>query len=157
MLSKGAKRLLGAMLALGSVFLAGTIVVVAIAGAVSSRDARRLDEDYAPLHTAEQAYANRVQGCAVSGASTDCVHAADRELASAARAFAAKLGGERFPTTAVDDVRSLRDDALRMASILDQKAATSDTAVAQDLASQYQDLAQQIDDEETTVHDEMLF
>jgi hypothetical protein len=155
-LSKAGKRLVVLFIVLGSLIYVGEITVGIILGGQTSEALRSLDRDYGSVVTASRHYGATIQACGLSGG-VDCVHAADRDMAAAARQFATDLGNDKFPSSALGSAAKLRDDATTLSGILDRMVATSDIPTYQSFVAQFQTTGARLDQDYRDLHDLLAF
>ena len=143
-LSRGGKRLVVLIVALGVVFGVGGSITVGVTTARSHGTGRKLADDHTVLTAAVQEFSTEAQGCALGGGAP-CLHAADERLAGAFARFRTELESLSFPL-GVDPLASrVEQDTTAIVNLLRQLASISDAAQYQAVAAQFQTLGNRFD------------
>ncbi|HEX2063332.1 MAG TPA: DUF4389 domain-containing protein [Acidimicrobiales bacterium] len=153
-LSKGAKWIVGLMLAFGAASTIGLAVLAATSTDTETAD--RLEESYARLDREAQRYGAETQRCALAGG-LECLHRANRELAGAVRAFQSDLRSLDYSDVAIEDAERVDRDASDVIRTLEQMATATEPGEYDRLLRRFQSQANRLDEDFETLLESALY
>ncbi len=153
-LSRGAKWIVGLMLALGVLF--GVAVNLVAIASIDTETADRLEQSYTRLEDAQRRYSLATQRCALGGG-LECLHEANRELAGAVRSFQSDLRSLQYSEIAIEDAEEVDRDATEMIRTLEQLASTTDPSEYDRLLEQLDGQAEELDEDFATLYEAAFF
>jgi hypothetical protein len=136
-LTTASRRLVALFVVLGIVATVAFFAAAVIAAANTDSASEDLRVAHQALAIELDTFSATAQNCAVAGG-IECIHGADRRLAAAFERFRDAIGSISYPGGSVALADQLDDDAVRLITLLDQMAATSDPQQFQTFAQQFQ-------------------
>ena len=153
-LSKGAKWIVGLMLAFGAALTVGLAVLAATSTDTETAD--RLEESYARLDQDARRYNTDTQRCALGGG-LECLHRANEELADAVRAFQSDLRSLDYADIAIEDAEQVDRDATEVIRTLEQMATATEPSEYDRLLRRFQSQATRLDEDFQTLLEAALY